>query len=168
MARSANTGFYLVCRSDKCCYNCNYQAQNDIACLTSLVWTISLDMHWSCDLLKYLIFYSWWSLNLVEAMSARVEVLVMICLYIIATELFHWGSIFEGEVSLLLAEHGVNSVVVRVALTTESLLPWNVYPWETNKWAATKTEKVQKIISASKNTCRNWLEWNYFFVLQDN
>lgn len=167
MARSANTGFYLVCRSDKCCYNCNYQAQNDIACLTSLVWTISLDMHWSCDLLKYLIFYSWWSLNLVEAMSARVgachDMFVYYSHRAVSLRKHFWGGSF-----FIASRAWCNSVVVRVALTTESLLPWNVYPWETNKWAAMKTEKVQKIISASKNTCRNWLEWNYFFVLQDN
>lgn len=166
MAWSANTGFYLVCRSTSSATIAITKHK-----MTLHVWPVWAELS-PLTCIGHEIYWNVLSFiadGLLTYWRQHQKGLKCLSWYVsIATELavslrkhFLRGG---GGVIWLLAEHGVNSV----ALTAESLLPWNVYPWETNKWAAKKTEKVGKIISASKNTCRNWLEWNYFFVLLDN
>lgn len=166
MAWSANTGFYLVCRSTSSATIAITKHK-----MTLHVWPVWAELS-PLTCIGHEIYWNVLSFiadGLLNYWKQCQKGLKCLSWYVsIPTELaVSLGSIFGlggGGVFWLLAEHGVNSV----ALTAESLLPWNVYPWETNKWAAKKTEKVRKIISASKNTCRNWLEWNYFFVLLDN
>lgn len=165
MAWSANTGFYLVCRSTSSATIAITKHK-----MTLHVWPVWAELSPLTGIGHeiYWKILSFIAVGLLTYWRQHQKGLKCLSWYVsIATELavsLRKHFLRGGGVIWLLAEHGVNSV----ALTAESLLPWNVYPWETNKWAAKKTGKIQKIISASKNTCRNWLEWNYFFVLLDN